>query len=258
MCCIAGYKPKTWFQYLAWAEFSFNSSFHSAIQMTSFRALYGRDLPAWVKFENGSTTNAELEGQLKEHDAALQLLKEHLHRAQQIMKERADKHRREIELAVGHWVYVKLRPYRQRSLARRLNEKLSARFYGPFEVKARVCKVAYKLKFPAYAKIHPTFYISQLKIAVGEVTDSSPLPPQLSSEGELVVQPEKVVGTRLNGSTGQIEVLIKLRGLPSHECTWEWASAITKRFPTFDLEDKVNFDGGGNDMSESNHHPILC
>lgn len=40
--CFAGEKPRTWAQYLPWAEFSYNTSFHSAIQMSPFKAVYGR------------------------------------------------------------------------------------------------------------------------------------------------------------------------------------------------------------------------
>lgn len=40
--CYAGEQPRKWAKFLAWAEMSYNSSFHSAIKMTSFKALYGR------------------------------------------------------------------------------------------------------------------------------------------------------------------------------------------------------------------------
>ena len=255
--CFAGEKPKTWSKFLAWAELSYNSAYHSSLKMSPFRALYGRDPPTLFKYETGSTANADLEAQLQERDAALQILKEQLHRAQQIMKERADKSRREVEFAVGDKVYVKLRPYRQRSLARRMNEKLSARFYGPFEVEARVGSVAYKLRLPEEARIHPTFHISQLKKAVGESTEVCPLPPQLNSEGELIVEPELVLDTRVNSSSGQEELRVKWKGLPSHDSSWEWKSVIMKRFPGFDLEDKVNFVGEGNDTVEALRPPIL-
>ena len=245
--CFASEKPKTWATYLAWAELSYNSAYHSTLKMTPFRALYGRDPPSLIKYENGSTSNAELEVQLQDRDAALRLLRENLHRAQQLMKERADKSRREVEFQLGDWVYVKLRPYKQKTLARRLNEKLSARFYGPFEIVERIGKVAYRLKLPAEAKIHPTFHVSQLKQAVGDTQDTLPLPPQLNKEGELVVEPEGVLATRENAGNGQKEVLIKWQGLPDHESSWEWVQAFKKRFPSFDLEDKVNFVGDGID-----------
>lgn len=54
------------------------------------------------------------------------------------MKNRVDVHRREVEFQVGEKVFLKLRPYRQQTLARRANEKLAARFYGPYEITARV------------------------------------------------------------------------------------------------------------------------
>ena len=255
--CFAGDKPKTWASYLAWAELSYNSSHHSTLNMTPFRALYGRDLPTLIKYENGSTSNAALEEQLKDRDATLKLLREHLHCAQQLMKQRADKSRREVELAVGELVYVKLWPYRQKSLARKVNEKLCARFYGPFEVEARVGQVAYKLKLPSDSKIHPTFHISQLKKAVGEPLEVVPIPLQLTSEAELVVEPEGVLSTRINAQSGQEELLIKWKGLPSHESTWEWKSAVKEKFGGFDLEDKVNFIGASNDTWAATHPPVL-
>ena len=255
--CFAGDKPKTWAQYLAWAELSYNTSYHSSLKMTPFRALYGRDPPTLLKYENGSTVNAELEKQLQERDATLTLLREHLHRAQQTIKDRADKSRRDIAFAVGDLVFVKLRPYKQRSLARRMNEKLCARFYGLFPVEAKIGQVAYKLKLPEGSKIHPTFHISQLKKAVGESDEFQPLPPQLSSEGELIVEPESVLATRDHPRTGQKELLIKWKGLPSHDSTWEWKSVVKERFGGFDLEDKVNFVGEGIDTVGVTRPPVL-
>ena len=51
-----------------------------------------------------------------------------------------------MEFEVGDWVYLKLQPYRLRSLAKRPNEKLASRFYGPFQVISKVGAAAYKLE----------------------------------------------------------------------------------------------------------------
>ena len=255
--CFTNDKPRAWAGYLLWAELSYNTSHHSAIKMTQFQALYGREPPTLLKYENGSTGNADLEERLMERDAMLEVMKGHLHKAQQAMKLRADGHRNDVEFEVGDKVFLKMRPYRRHTLARRANEKLSARYYGPYEVAARVGKVAYRLNLPAEAKIHPTFHVSQLKKMVGDEIEAVTIPPQLTEEGELITEPEAVFNTRKHPVTGQQEVLIKWKGLPAFDSSWEWRQVIEGQFPDFDLEDKVNFNGGGIDTYAATHPPVI-
>lgn len=152
--CFASGKPRSWSQWLPWVEFWYNTSFHTATKHTPFQIVYGRAPPPILPFEKGSTVVSSVEQALVARDEVLLELKLQLQRAQQRMKQEADGQCRDIQFEVGERVYLKLRPYRQRFVSSRPSAKLSPRYYGPFEVEAKVGQVAYKLKLPKEAAIH--------------------------------------------------------------------------------------------------------
>ena len=128
-----------------------------------------------------------------ERDAVLDDLRMHLLGAQQRMKKYADTKRREEEFLVEDNVFLKLRPYRQKSLVSRSNQKLAACLYGPYKVLEHIGAVAYRLELPPSSSIHPVLHISQLRRAKGVSHSSSLLPPQLNTDLELIMEPKTLL-----------------------------------------------------------------
>ena len=177
----------------------------------------------------------------------LQELKLQLASAQNYMKQRAYTGRREVVYEVGDLVYLRLQPYRMKSLAKKLCEKLSPRYFGPFPILQKIGQVAYKLQLPLSASIHPVFHVSQLKKAVGDSTKVQPLPELLSEDMEWLVEPEDIKAIR-EGSSG-MEVLVLWKNLPDFEATWESVTDLQLQFPNLHLEDKVSRKEGSNDKT---------
>lgn len=114
------------------------------------------------------------------------------------MEEIAYGHHRDIQFQVGDLLYLKLRPFRQKSVAKKAFEKLSLRYFDPFEVESMVGKVGYRLKLPPTAAIYPVFHISQLRKAIGNLQPVSSFPQHLSTNREFILEPESVLGVRPN------------------------------------------------------------
>ena len=183
--CLTGTKPKQWTTWLGWAEFWFNTNYNSSLKLTPFKALYGRDPPHLLRGTIIPSAVEEVNQLTQERDQILHDLKDNLTKAQVQMKAYADRSRRAVTLFVGDWVYLKHQPYRLKSLAKKRNEKLSPRFYGPYQIKKQIGLVAFELDLPPASKIHPVFHASLLKKAVAATANPQPLPPMLSEDLEL-------------------------------------------------------------------------
>ncbi|KAL5736892.1 hypothetical protein ACOSP7_031349 [Xanthoceras sorbifolium] len=68
--------------------------------------------------------------------------------AQARMMKYYDQNRRNVSFEPGDLVYLKLQPYRQKSLKKRFNVKLSQWYYGPFKMLERIGEVVYRLELP--------------------------------------------------------------------------------------------------------------
>lgn len=234
--CMTEHKPSEWSKCLPQAKFWYNSNFQSAIGMTPFKALYGYD-PPLPSFELVAQSKLNSVDQaLKERQLLNRILQDNLSKAQNRMKLYADSRRSERTFEAREWVFLKLQPYRQSSVAVWKNLKLLAKFYGPYQIVRKMGKVAYELKLPQNSKIHPIFHVSQLKKKVGDKTFVAQDPLFCTEEGQIRMEPLSILDRRMvkKGNRAATQVLVQWTNLSPEEATWEDYSFLKSQFPNFD------------------------
>lgn len=111
--------PSKWSLWLSLAEYWYNTSPHSSLGRSPFEVLYGRSPRHLGISVSDAATQLDLQSWLQHRELMIKVIKQHLCRAQQRIKAQADKVRLEREFKVGDWVYLKLQPYVQSSIATR-------------------------------------------------------------------------------------------------------------------------------------------
>jgi len=217
--CFVHSCPRRWLKWIPLAEFRYNTSDHSSISRSPFKVLYGYPPRHFGISASSDKSAPEVEAFLTERATMRDLVRQHLLRAQQRMKSQADKRRSERIFTVGDFVYLKLQPYVQSSLAPRAHQKLSFRYFGPFKVIERIGPVAYKLELPLSSTVHPVFHVSLLKPAPSSKYIVSPTLPDIVDDLQF---PEAVLQRRLHqrhdGAVPQ--VLVKWSDLDTSLATW--------------------------------------
>uniref|UniRef100_A0A8R7TR31 Tf2-1-like SH3-like domain-containing protein n=1 Tax=Triticum urartu TaxID=4572 RepID=A0A8R7TR31_TRIUA len=231
-CAI--HDPHHWCRWLPTAEFWYNSSFHASINCTPFKALYGTEpnLGATVLWDD--KTAPVIDNEQWDWGVHTARLRAQLLRAQCRFKKKADRHRTERSFQVGEDVLLKLQPYAQSSVVNRPRAKLAYKFFGPFEVEAKIGTLAYRLILPPDNRIHNVFHVSQLKPYTpnyAPVFTELPKPPDLST---VKMAPVKILDRRMGkrGNAALVQRQVRWNSSSPSATTWEDYDTLKLRFPT--------------------------
>ncbi|KAK9189481.1 hypothetical protein WN943_018078 [Citrus x changshan-huyou] len=206
------------------------------------RSVYGIPPPHLLTYVPGTSRVQAVDEYLRDRDTILRELRHNLSLARQRMKSQADLKRQEVSFKVGDYVYLKLQPYRQTSVAFRASMKLAPRFFGPYQIIGKVGTVAYRLALPPGSQIHNVFHVSMLRKHLGPIhTSASNQLPPVSDDSIILPQPEAILDRRViqkGKYQPKSEILVKWRGAPNEDATWENEWRFTKSYPDFILADK--------------------
>eukprot|EP00253_Pinus_taeda_P017346 PITA_17346 len=190
-------KPTQWEEYLHLVEFAYNNGYHTSTQLSPFEVLYGRKCrtpSSWGgpedKLSLGSKMLKEMEDMVKK---------------------------------IGDHVFVRIQA-RRSTLQWSGCAKLAPRYFGPFQILARVGPVAYQLALPSHIRIHNVFHVSVLKKYVYDPKHVIKWQDvRVEPEGEVLVEPQSILDRRevrlRKRVITQIKVLWQHYG--PEEATWE-------------------------------------
>lgn len=197
--------------------------------------MYGQPPPAHLPYLPGESSCSSVDRSLRKQEETIRLLKFHLVRTLNRMKQHADGRRSDRNFKIGDWVYLKLQPYRQKSLKSNTPHKLCPWFYGPYRVLDRIGPVAYKLEMPPVAAIHDVFHVSQLKFCPNPAGASPSLLPQYLRSTDGVKEPELILDRKVTKrhNDAVTKVLVKWKGCPEDQASWELYQDLIQRFPDF-------------------------
>ena len=218
-------------KWLSLVEWWYNTNHHSAINSTPYEVVYGQPSPVHIPYIGGESRVESVDRTLTTREQAIATCKFH---GQDRMKSQADKHRTDREFVVGDWVYLKLQPHRQVTIRKGKQNKLSPKYYGPFQILDKVGQVAYRLQLPSSAQIHNVFHISQLEKCKGAVNQSGEL-PACDDNGVLLVEPKAILERRLakKGNAATVFGLVQWSNGSKEDASWEPLEEIQKKFPNF-------------------------
>jgi len=224
-----------WDHHLTAIEIAYNNSRQSSTGYSPYFLNYGQhptfpvNSPTVVSERSNNETVEEL---LEGLERALSEAQDAVEKAQQNQQRQANRHRSELEFDVGQQVWLSTTNLK---LKGQPSPKLAQRWIGPFTIKRKLSPLAYELDLPPTLRVHPVFHISKLRPHRSSDRfdpHRPPLPNRLSPE--IVDQEEEyeVEAIRQHrfrkwrGGTYK-QYLVKWRGYPEWENTWEWEETLT-------------------------------
>lgn len=84
--CMTGEHPKDWFMWLPLAEWWYNTTYHTATNLTPYEIAYNQPGLVYLPYLPGESANKAVDRTMQRRDAMMVSLKTHLAKAQHRMK----------------------------------------------------------------------------------------------------------------------------------------------------------------------------
>jgi hypothetical protein len=84
--------------WLSWAEYCYNTSFHTALRATPFEVVYRRPPPPILPYTMGSAKTEAADALLRSRDEMLAEVRQRLLQAQQLSKKYYDANHRDVDV----------------------------------------------------------------------------------------------------------------------------------------------------------------
>ena len=162
----------SWDENLTYAEFSYNNSYQSSIEMAPFEALYSKKCRTPLMWDGVGERSFYGPDMIRDAEEKVILIRDRLKIAQSRQKSYADSKRREVTYETGDRVYLRVYPLHGVKHFG-IKGKLAPRFIGPYKVLSRKGEVAYQLELrEGLSIVHDMFHVSQLKKCHPEMADT--------------------------------------------------------------------------------------
>jgi hypothetical protein len=232
--CIIHYGT-SWDRCLALAEFSYNNSYQSSIQMAPFEALYGRRCRTPLSWSETGERQIFGPDLVTEAENKVKIIQANLDTAQSRQKSYADQRRKPLQFQVRDFVYLRVSPTKgvQRFS---IKGKLVPRYVGPFKILEVCGPMAYRIHHPSQlAAIHNVFHISQLKKCIKvptEIVESQAI--EIEPDLSYIEQSFQILDTKERVTRRKkIKMYKILWNHHTEEATWEAEDYLQKNFQEF-------------------------
>ena len=241
--CVLQFKGH-WNEYLPLAEFTYNNSYHSSIEMSPYEALFRKQCRTplcWNETGERKLLGPEI---VQTTVDKVNIIRARLKAAQDRQKSYVGKRRNDLEFEAEDRVFLKL-SHSKGVVRFGKRGKLSPRYIGPFEIVDRIGLVAYRLDLSEeLARVHNVFHISMLRKYISDLSHVLEAPEielrdDLSYEEQLV----QILGREEKELRNKTISLVKVlwRNHLVEEATWEREDQMRSQYPYLFHDTGPNF-----------------
>ena len=247
------HRPNQWNSYLPLAELSYNATTHSSTGFSPYYIVYNQhpNLPLDFLLDDVQTRNDDVQHFINDRRQLLDQVRTHLqHARDEMLKHQPRKFLPPFQ--ISDFVLIHRTAFRT-SYTMQLN-KFDDRWYGPFEILKIINPNAYKVKLPPSFRHHNVINVGFLhpyrrSDKYPRSHPDSSRPPASIDTSHPDSEPEFEVETilkhrlsrtisrstrlsvseqlKLSTNKNDYEFLVKWKGYPTHESTWEPISNLT-------------------------------